>query len=328
MAYSGKVVRKVLNSFENKEKAAVLAAKNRKKELYKKLPELVRIDERLAETRKEIVGSMINPGDDMRLKLDNIKKNNKNLQQQRKLILEQSGYAENYTEPVYECKSCEDTGYKDGGMCGCLKRALVTESINESGFGEIIKSQTFKNFSLDYYKKGKLDESGLSEYENMATVVESCRNYAKKFDQPNYVKHLMFIGGTGLGKTHLSSAIANDVIKKGYDVCYDSARSILYSFEKERFSRRDEFDSDIIERYMNCDLLIIDDLGTEYTGTMYVSSLYNIINIRLMENKGLIISTNFSQKDIAEKYDERIYSRLIAEFAVVNFVGDDVRFQK
>ena len=328
MAYNSKVVQKVLTDFANKEKTAMLTAQKRRNALYGELPELRRAEAGLAQTHKEIIESVMNPGNDIRIKLENIKNRNKNLQEQRKLILEHNGYPGNYTDPVYDCAGCGDTGYKNGVMCGCLKRALAIESANESGFGEVIKNQNFKNFSLAYYEKSNSAGAEPGAYEQMVTVFESCRNYAKKFGQPNSVKHLLFMGRTGLGKTHMSSAIAGEVIKKGYDVYYNSAQSILYSFEKERFSRYGEFDHDIIERYMTCDLLIIDDLGTEYTGSMYASSLYTLINIRLAENKAMIISTNLSYDDISKRYDERVVSRMAGEFSLVYFVGDDVRLQK
>ena len=329
MAYNSKVVKKVLTDMENKEKKAMLDADKRKNALYEKLPELREIDTRLRGTYKEIIDSVINKVDDIAVTLDNIKVTNKNLQTQRKLLLAQNGYPEDYTEPVYSCKNCADTGYKADEMCTCLKRALAIESVNVSGFGEIIKSQNFKNFSLDYYKKDTSDDAECSPYEQMATGLEQCKSYAKKFGQSNFsVKHLIFIGGTGLGKTHMSSAIAGEIIKKGYDVYYNSAQNILSSFEKERFSYRNEFDTDIIERYMSCDLLIIDDLGIEYTGSVYATSLYGLINARLAANKAMIITTNLGYEDMRRKYDERIVSRIGGEFVTIYFAGDDIRLQK
>ena len=332
MAYNSKVVKKVLTDMENKEKKAILDAKKRKDELYRKLPELRELDEKLIGTYKEIMDSIsraMNPVDDSVIELDDIKAENQNLQKMRKLILEQHGYSADYTEPVYSCKNCSDTGYRNDDICTCLKRALAIESVNESGFGETIKSQNFKNFSLEYYKTDTSYEAECNPYEQMATVFEQCINYAKTFGKSNSpVKHLIFVGGTGLGKTHMSSAIAGEIIKKGYDVYYNSAQNILSSFEKERFSYRNEFDTDIIERYMSCDLLIIDDLGTEYTGSVYATSLYGLINARLAANKAMIITTNLGYEDMRRKYDERIVSRIAGEFATVYFVGDDIRLLK
>ena len=345
MAYNTKVVQKVLGDFESKYKAAAADAEKRRKELHDKIPGLSDIDRQLSGTYKEIAGIMLNSdsGDDFNLKIGEVKKKNRDLIKKRKFLLEGSGYPENYTEPVYECPDCEDSGYKGEAMCECLRKALAAESINHSGLGRAIKNQTFENFDLNYYDKNKSSDKYVKEspYKHMKSVYDECKRFAANFGRSigyNAVdssdsseelsKNLMFIGSTGLGKTHLSSATAYEVIKKGFDVFYDSAQSILYSFEKERFSRSGTFDSDIIERYMTCDLLIIDDLGTEYSGNMSVSSLYNLINMRLLEKKSMIISTNLTVSEMQMRYDARIVSRIFGEFTILNFIGDDIRFKK
>ena len=339
MAYNSKVVKKVLGDFDNKYKAAAVNAENRKKELYIKIPGFQDIDKALSATYIELAGAMLNTssdnGGEAETKIGDIKKRNLDLQKKRKSLLKKSGYPENYTEPVYECPDCGDTGYKNEIICDCLKKALAAESINYSGLGRVIKNQTFENFDLNHYDKKNSSEKfkmiNESPYKYMKSIYADCKRFAENFGEKNSdptERNLMFMGPTGLGKTHLSSAVAHEVIKKGCDVFYDSAQSILYSFEKERFSRAGTFDPDIIERYMTCDLLIIDDLGTEYSGNMSVSSLYNLINMRLLENKSMIISTNLTSKEVELKYDARIVSRIFGEFSILNFIGDDIRFKK
>jgi len=315
MAYNSKVVHKVLSDFENKYKSAVANAEKKKKELYEKIPEFWDIDKKLSGTYKEIAETMLSPGSDITLKINGLKKKNQDLCKKRKLLLKKSGYPENYTEPVYNCPICEDSGYNNEVMCVCLKKALADESLNYSGFGKIVQKQTFENFKY----------SDSDKY--LKTIYDDCKDFSRSFDK-EFSRNLMFIGSAGLGKTHLSSAIAREVIDKGFDVFYDSAQSILYSFEKERFSRSGTFDPDIIERYMTCDLLIIDDLGTEYSGNMSVSSLYNLINMRLINNKSMIISTNLTIEEIKKRYDERIVSRIFGMFTILNFIGEDVRLKK
>ena len=337
MAYNSKVVRKVLGDFENKYKAAAMNAEKIKTELYNKIPELLDTDKKLEETYKKLAAAILSGGD-YDLKMAEAKKNNRALIAKRNSLLEEAGYPINHTDPVYECAQCGDTGYKGELMCECLKKALAAESINHSGLGRIIKNQRFENFSLNYYDKKKpSDPEAEIPYKHMKEICEECKKFAADFGRNHenehenpekHAKNLMFIGSTGLGKTHMSSAIAYEVIKKGYDVFYDSAQSILYSFEKERFSKSGAFDSEIIERYMSCDLLIIDDLGTEYSGNMAVSSLYSLINMRLLEKKGMIISTNLTGNEMQNKYDARIMSRIIGEFTILNFIGDDIRLKK
>ena len=334
MAYNSKVVQKVLGVFDNKYKTAMADAEKRKRELYDKIPEIFDIDKKLSGTYKELAGILFPAANDFDVKINEAKKKNQDLLKKRKLLLEKAGYPENYTEPVYECNICEDTGYKGDSMCDCFRKALAAESINHSGLGRVMKNQTFENFNLNYYDK-KISSDKLikeSPYKHMKSISDECKKFAENFgaEQNNpdeFAKNLMFIGATGLGKTHLSSAVAYEVIKKGFDVFYDSAQSILYSFEKERFSRAGTFDADIIERYMTCDLLIIDDLGTEYSGNMAVSSLYNLINMRLLDNKSMIISTNLTGSEMQAKYDERIMSRIFGEFTILNFIGEDIRLK-
>jgi DNA replication protein DnaC len=334
MAYNSEVVHKVLSGFENKYKAALAEADKRKKELYKKIPGLFDIDSRLSETYKEIAGIILTSRGDFDDKMSEIKRKNQELIKSRKLLLKNAGYPENYTEPIYECYICEDSGYKRDVMCDCLKKALAAESINDSGLGRVMKNQTFENFNLNFYDKKKSSDKLVNEspYRHMKSVCDKCKKFAENFGgeySETSERNLMFIGTPGLGKTHLSSAIAYEVIKKGYDVFYDSAQSILYSFEKERFTRaKGTFDADIIERYMTCDLLIIDDLGTEFSGNMIVSSLYNLINMRLLENKSMIISTNLTGNEMQNRYAVSIISRIFGEFTILNFIGEDIRFKK
>ena len=371
MAYNSKVINKVLNDFENKSKNAVSEAETKRNEVYQKFPELFDIDKKLSKTYIELVGavisspSSINPINSVNsanssnfensmnmteAKIEEIKDKNRNLQKQRKFILEENGYSEDYTEPVYECAVCKDTGYikadvsnrlnRDEVMCECLKKALAVESLKYSGLGKMTKAQNFANFNLNYYEKTippNVLPKKESPYKIMKTVYETCKQFADNFDNlsrrdseaaEDPKRNLIFIGQTGLGKTHLSSSIAAEVIKKGFDVFYDTAQNILYSFEKARFSRYGTFDFDILDRYMICDLLIIDDLGTEFSGNMSVSSLYNLMNTRLTENKSMIISTNLTIQDIQAKYEDRIASRIMGEFTVLYFIGDDIRYKK
>lgn len=342
MAYNGKVINKVLNDYENKAKNALMEAEKRRNEIYKKLPDLAEIDKKLFETYLELVGIITAKSrEDAESKINYVKRKNMTLQEQRKTLLELNGYPANYTEPVYKCMVCQDTGYKkintlsrEEIMCECLKKALAAESLNYSGLGKMVKVQNFRNFKLDYYDKTVPDSSKKDESpymimkDNRKTCIEFVQNFGAFGNMENSKRNLMFIGPTGLGKTHLSSAIAYEVIQKGFDVLYDTAQNILYSFEKDRFSKAGTFDSDIIERYMTCDLLIIDDLGTEYSGTMSVSSLYNIINSRLIETKSTIISTNLDTQGMSRKYDDSIVSRILGNFATLHFVGDDIRYKK
>jgi len=196
-----------------------------------------------------------------------------------------------------------------------MKRALIKQNYARSGIGKYLEKQTFDNFNLSLYPFGEAREE-------MTHIFNYAKEYAGGFDGTNS-SSLAFIGGTGLGKTHLSSAIAKAVIDKGYSVIYDSAQNIVSTFERERFTKEENQRSS--EKYMTADLLIIDDLGAEIQGKSSVSYFYSIINTRLIASKPTIISTNLSAKDLTALYEERVVSRILGEYTVFRFAGEDIR---
>jgi len=206
-------------------------------------------------------------------------------------------------------------------MCKCPKRELVLAALDSSGLSSLIKDQNFKTFSLDYYKD--------SDRANMTKVVNTLMAFSDQFS-PKNGQSWLFIGPTGLGKTHLSTAVAVELIKKGYDVVYESTQQIMTDYETVRFSSGYSSDREMpdLTRYTEADLLIMDDLGTEMTTQYTISCLYNIINTRINRNLSTIISTNLTQKDLRERYSDRITSRLFGEYHPIVFTGSDIRYQK
>jgi DNA replication protein DnaC len=201
-----------------------------------------------------------------------------------------------------------------------MKRALIYEGFRSSGLGSLIEKQSFENFSLGYYNGADLEKM---EY-NLAAA----KDFAESFSEDSS-ENLLLLGGTGLGKTHISTAIAKRIIERGYDVLYDSAQNMITAFEQDRFHRGYGDDSPYeSEKYFSSDLLIIDDLGTEIANSFSVSCLYNVINTRINKGKPIVINTNMNQKIMLSRYDERISSRLLGEFRILLFTGEDIRKQK
>ena len=290
---------------------AISTAEARNEELSARSPEIRMIDEELRGTGLELFRVACSGGD-----IGDVRKKNENLMNRRREIMVSLGYPENYTEVDYTCKDCQDTGFIGTKMCSCLKELLITKNIESSGMGRLIERQSFDNFSLD----------GLEgeDRKRMCYNLETAREYAKSFSRSR--GNLLLIGSTGTGKTHISTAIAKEIIHAGFDVIYDSTQNIISDFESDRFKSGYGQHEASAEKYLDCDLLIIDDLGTEFVSQFTISCLYNLLNTR--QNRGLstIISTNLSAKELAGKYEGRIYSRIVGnEYKVLFFSGKDHR---
>jgi len=298
---------------EHRRLNAIATAEERNRELSMKSPEIRVIDNELSGTGLLLFKTACSGGD-----IEPIRKRNTELMIIRKRILVELGYPEDYTEVHYTCPKCSDTGFVGTKMCSCLKQLLITKNIQSSGMGNLIDKQSFDNFDLEWYK------SNQDHYIRMARNVKIARLYAENFAR--HQDNLLLIGTTGTGKTHISTAIAKTVISQGFDVLYDSAQNIINDFETDRFKNNYGQNEPVSTKYLECDLLIIDDLGTEFISQFSISALYNLINTR--QNRGLstIISTNLSATELAGKYEGRIYSRIIgADYTVLRFDGNDHR---
>lgn len=253
--------------------------------------------------------------------IEPIRKRNTELNQKRRELLVKLGYPEDYTDPQYVCKICSDTGFVGTKMCSCLKQLLITKNIQSSGMGNLIDKQSFDNFNLDVYS------SSPEIKERMQRNLKIAKAFAEKF--ASHHGNLLLIGTTGTGKTHVSTAIARVVISQGFDVLYDSAQNIIDDFETDKFKSGHSRTESVSDKYLECELLIIDDLGAEFVTQFSISALYNLINTR--QNKGLstIISTNLSASELAGKYEGRIYSRIVgADYTVLRFEGEDRRIAR
>ena len=304
-----------------KERAESIAA-SRESELRTLSPEIKEIDDELLKTGLLIFKTAVSGSD-----IAPVRERNEMLTAKRRAAIVALGLPEDYDQPKYTCPLCSDTGHdEDGKICSCFKELLRLETVKASGMGQLIERQSFENFDLSCYR-----ELGEAEYARMKSIFEYSKKFASGFREGEG-QTLLFIGKTGTGKTHISSAIAKQVIERGFSVIYDSSTNIFRAFEEDQFGKdrfrysRDESHEPHAEKYMTADLLIIDDLGTEFITQFTVSCLYNLINTR--QNKGLstIVSTNFSPEEISRKYEDRLYSRLLgSETTVLPFVGRDHR---
>ena len=254
--------------------------------------------------------------------MDRLRDENLADQERRREILESLGSSEEALEVHYTCPVCNDTGVVGNHYCDCFKRlvkSLQTENLNAvSPAGD----STFDNFNLAYYQGVTDPETGVDAYSRMGQIVSYCEAYAEDFGLSS--PSLILYGNTGLGKTHLSLAIANKAIEKGFNVVYGSAHNLLSEIEKEHFGRLKTDDSPE-DNVLNADLLILDDLGAEFSTSFTVSMVYNIINTRILKGLPTIISTNLWYDEISDKYGNRVYSRIIGNYTPLEFAGRDVR---
>lgn len=322
MGYSKETLAKVRMTIDGRRMRALETANGHMRELHGKYPDIKRIDTELARTGELIMAEIAKGKDGLQSRLNDIRLDNEGLIAQRRGLLRSYGYPEDYSDIVYTCPKCSDTGFDGADMCSCMRKLLVEEGIRSAGLEKLFETQTFDSFSLSYYS---FDET---VYNRMKQYLAICRSFAESFGEDT-TENLLLCGNTGLGKTHMSTAIAAKVIERGYDVCYNSAQNIMNEFEADRFSRSyTEKDSGSLARYFDCDLLIIDDLGTENITQFTVNCLYNIINTRVVAGKPMIINTNLTHDDMRKKYSDRIASRLFGEFTPLLFQGKDIRFLK
>lgn len=294
-----------------------LRSRERTLEVYARCPELREVDRRLSGTGFALVRVAMEKVD-VENRVAALKEENLALQKRRAELLSSMDLPENYTDVIPVCPHCRDTGRLDRGLCSCMKQMLIEAGYRSSGLGALLKKQSFDNFSLRFYDGDALKFAEIA--------LHTAKDFAETFDKTG--RNLLFMGGTGLGKTHLSTSIAKRAIERGFDVVYETAQNVIADFEHDRFKSGYGESESRSEKYLACDLLIMDDLGAELTNQFTVSSLYNIINTRINLGKSMIVSTNLGQKNLLERYDERITSRLFGEFDPFLFRGVDIRRQK
>lgn len=324
----------LLKEYDQKRIAALLDLDKRKEQLYASNKRLEEIDSKLntyaINTAKSIL-STVNSTDyvsDLKNKIADLKK-------EKQSILKDLNIDDSFFEPSFECSLCKDTGYVNDGykfsLCSCIKQKLFDIEYNKSNISNL-KNDIFDNFNINLYSD-KIDEnlysSNLSPRDNIENIKEIALSFIDNFDDANE-NNLLFLGNTGLGKTFLSNCIANELLKKGKTILYQTAPVMLDTIIDYRFNKNDALD--IYQNILDVDLLIIDDLGTECMNSMKFSELFNVINTRLLNQNNhvtkTIISTNLGLKELKEKYDERIFSRFVGNYNICRFFGDDIRFKK
>ncbi len=302
---------------DRRDQAERLAAM-RRKEFLGKYPELLQIENEMKNAALEVIRSVGANGKSVDISA--VAKRNLEAQEAKKELIKKAGYPEDYLDTPYSCKVCKDTGIDNGKLCKCHLQLLQQLSVGELACSPMLASSTFDTFELKYYSDIKDSSSGgYSPKEYMGGCYGMLKAYAESFT-PNS-NSFFFSGGTGLGKTHLALAVLNKVTSLGYTVYYNTASTIVKELEKERFGRSND---NIEEEIFKADLIIIDDLGSEFSTPFSQSAVNDLINNAILSGKAMIIISNLSVKELEEKYGQRVTSRLNS-FEIIEFVGEDIR---
>ena len=259
--------------------------------------------------------------------LSSLKSGIEELSARKPALLKSHGLPANYLEMHYQCPDCKDTGYIGTHKCHCFKKAIIDLLYEQSNLKEILKKENFSNFALDYYSTNFIDpKTGRSSRQVIEDALRICRNFVTSFGTD--FQNLFLYGDVGVGKTFLSNCIAKELMDKEYSVLYFSASKFFSSLAKHAFDKQDVDAQNMFELIYNCDCLIIDDLGTEYTNNFIASQFFTCINERLLNSRSTIISTNLSLDTLADLYTERSFSRITSNYIMLKLIGDDIRIKK
>ena len=322
MGFSNIYFQKALQYINQHREQVQLQAQKEKQAIYAAHPELARLEHAIADKAVQATRAMLSGGE-VRQAIQQLSTESQQLQDQRNAYLLQNQIDQKKLHPVYWCDKCADTGYDQGKLCSCVKKMAIGFAIEQLNAATPLEHSRFDNFSLDRYPK-RSEQSGVSPQEIMSKIYQYCKDYAEHFTE--HAESLLFFGDTGLGKTHLSLAIARVVLQKGYSVIYGPVNHLLGQIEHEHFSK--EKNGTSLQTMLDCDLLILDDLGAEFTTPFTVSTLYDLINSRILNNKPTIINTNLTVQELEQQYAPRIVSRICGCYKCFKFLGVDLRLKK
>ena len=322
MIYSKEVFTQAEIEISRRHIQALTIFEQRQAEIERIAPEIAAVNSQLINTSVELSKAIMNKNNNIKEAIEKIKEENLMSQKIIKILLKDFGFSEDYLDLHYTCDKCNDTGYVKGIRCECFNDLLKKYAVKEINRNSNIKLEDFSDFNLNYYPDTIDENTGVVPRLEMTANLNFCKQYVKDFCETS--PSLFFIGKTGLGKTFLSSAIAKELLQKGYNVAFDSIQNFLRAIENEHFGRVNN--TDTLQTLIDADLVILDDLGSEFSSAFYSTALYNVINSRLNKELPTIISSNLSLSELQNKYDDRIISRITGMYSIINFIGKDIRF--
>ena len=317
----------ILREYDNRRFLNKHDLDRRRAEAYAAAPELKTLEEEMVALMAQS-GRLALYGDQKSLM--ELKAKSFELKARQTELLIQNGFSSDYLALRYHCSKCKDTGYIGNEKCSCLKQAIADLIYEGSNIKNVLEHENFNTFSFKYYSDDYVDETiGLSPLSNMQKIVASCKSFVRHFGKKQ--ENILFQGYAGVGKTFLANCIAKELLDRGFTVIYLTAFRLFDILEKNKFARDEEAASVASGQFdyiLDCDLLIIDDLGTELVNSFTNSQIYLIINERLLKQRSTIISTNLSLDNINSNYGERIYSRIIGNYTIRRIIGEDIRLHR
>lgn len=327
MAYERALYFSVENEYEEIRRHNQADLEARRAAVYQAVPEIEVIDREIQSAGLSIIKLAVNAPADIQRRLEALREQQKSLQLRRKAHLLENGFAADELSIRYMCEKCQDTGVQGDHPCECYRRRLVMKAFEKSNLSQQLRNQSFKTFDFSLYSQEIDPQYGISPYTAIQNIVKLCRDFIADFERTD--KNLLFWGESGLGKTFLSTCIAKELIKQGYSVIYETTYQIVSLLEDYKFKRSEDIGAlkAQSQRLYESDLLILDDLGAEFSTAYTNAALFDILNSRLIANKKTIINTNLSMKELADRYSERVISRIMGSYQILQFIGEDLRLK-
>ena len=329
MPYDGKLLARARRRLNERRADNEAEQQRRIEQVYERVPRIRQLDREMQKQMAELARLTLSRSPDLSARLEALRGANLDMQVQRAELLVENGYPIGYLDEIVSCPLCRDTGLVGGKVCSCLDRLYNEELTRELATLLQHGDESFERFDLTLYGDTPLEGDSIAPRRAMTNILQLCRQFADAF--PDVSSNLLFQGRPGLGKTYLSACIARVVAGKGCSVCYDSASAAFEAFEQQRFAREPEAAEAAarrVKQMLDCDLMILDDLGTEMITSLTTSALYTLLNTRLTRKKPIIISTNLTDEQLQQSYTPQIYSRLKGEFLRLPFIGQDIRLMK
>jgi DNA replication protein DnaC len=321
-----KNINEILREYEALQSRAEKEKKERAEKIHRKIPRIREIDDTISRLGLECTSYSIGlKPSEQKEYLEAFAWKVEKLKHEKTALLKDHGYPPDYMEIKYQCQNCSDTGYIGQKKCACFRQRLIDRAYNQSNLGSVLSRENFGTFDINLFPDEKFQGHSKTPRQNMLDILSRCEAFTHNFEKDNG-ENLLLYGGTGLGKTFLCNCIAKKLLDKGKTVLYLTAFKLFRILEEYRFRPMDAApNKEMLDFILTCDLLIIDDLGTELANSFTNSELFNIINTRLLERKKTIISTNLQPNDLIDIYGQRVFSRISARYRALEFYGHDLR---